>query len=121
MKQSMRNRNLVLLAVSVIGILFVSLYSGTFSSYLQAYGANVSLGLGMYFLLQFFKIPGIDRIPTNAVYAMVFTGAQEIAQFVKLNPGSFDPWDFLANGGGILLAMLIDYLTRPKAKPAAKV
>ena len=120
MKQTNRVRNLVLIGISVVAILFVSLYSGTFSHFVQSYGANVSFGFGMYFLLQFFKIPGIERIPTNAVYTLVFTGAQELAQFVGLNPGVFDPWDFLANAVGIGFAVVVDYLVQPKGKKIAK-
>jgi hypothetical protein len=120
MKPENRIRNIALLAISVVGILLVSFYSGTFSAFVQAYGANVFFGLGMYFLLQLFKIPDIDRMSTNAVYALVFTGAQEMAQFIGLNPGVFDPLDFLANGVGILLAMAIDYLIQFKRRGAPK-
>lgn len=116
MHHANRVRNLILMGISVVAILFVSFYSGTFSHFVQSYGANASFGFGMYFLLQFFKIPGIERMPTNAVYALVFTGAQEIAQFVGLNPGVFDPWDFLGNAIGIGAAMLVDTLIQPKPK-----
>lgn len=116
MKPEHRIRSIVLMAISVVGILLVSFYSGTFSLFVQGYGANLFFGFGMYFLLQLFKIPDIHRPTTNAVYAVVFSGAQEMAQFIGLSPGVFDPWDFLANGGGILLAMGVDYLFQMKTK-----
>ena len=67
-----------------------------------------------------FRIPDIDRMSTNAVYALVFTGAQEMAQFIGLNPGIFDPLDFLANGVVILVAMAIDYLIQFRRRAASK-
>jgi hypothetical protein len=114
MKPAHRVRIIVLMAISVVGILLVSFYSGRFSLFVQAFGANAFFGFGMYFLVQLFKIPDIERTTTNAVYALVFTGAQEMAQFVGVSPGVFDPWDFVANGFGILLAMGVNYFFHAK-------
>jgi hypothetical protein len=119
MKPENRVRIIVCLVISVVGILLVSFYSGNYSEFVQSYGANVLFGFGMYFLVQLFKIPDIERIPTNGVYAMFFAGAQEMAQFVKISPGVWDPMDFVANGVGIIVAMGLDWLFRLKAKKVA--
>jgi hypothetical protein len=115
-KTEHRVRIIVCLTISVVGILLVSFYSGDYSVFVQSYGANVLFGFGMYFLLQLFKIPGIEQIPTNAAYAMVFSGAQEMAQFVKISPGVWDPMDFIGNGVGIVVGMGLDWLFRLRDK-----
>ena len=118
MKPEHRVRIIVLMAISVVGILLVSFYSGTFSLFVQGYGANVFFGFGMYLLVQLFKIPDIERTTTNAVYAMVFTGAQEMAQFVGLSPGVFDPmgfpreWSRVLSGDGTRLPLSIETIAK---------
>ena len=111
MKPEHRIRSIVLMAISVVGILLVSFYSGTFSLFVQGYGANLFFGFGMYFLLQLFKIPDIDRPTTNAVYAAGVLRCAGNGPIHRSQPRACSTHGIsLRMEAGYLLAMGVDYL-----------
>ena len=56
----------------------------------------------------------IDKKYMNAFYTLIGVSAQEVAQALSLYPGTFDPFDFLANAIGVSIAVLVDHLVSQK-------
>ena len=96
------------IAIGVGGLLFSRHYSGVGASFLQAYGANVSVSFAAYFLLRILNLPPRGSKYAAALYAFLAVSAQEVAQALRLYPGMFDALDFLFDAAGVGLALVID-------------
>ena len=103
-----QKKSLVCIAIGVVGLLFCRHYSGPAAGILHSHGANVAFSFGAYFILRLFRLPLIERKSINAAYTLVGVSAQEVAQALNLYPGTFDPFDFLANAVGICGAWVVD-------------
>lgn len=105
-------RNLICMSIGIAGLLFSRHYSGPAETFFHSYGANITFSFSFYFLLKRFRLRSIDNAYVNAAYAFLGVSMQEVAQGIKLYPGTYDPLDFAFNALGIGVAMGV-YLFLP--------
>lgn len=118
MDKKTKIRNLILAAVGVISLLS-EYYSGPLKTFIVKYGASIAFPFGLYFLLQFFRLPKIENRIINAFYTFVLVLILELLQAAGLF-GVFDWADFIFYLIGIVIAVVIDVKTLKTRKSAEK-
>lgn len=113
MDKKTKIRNFILAVIGVLSLLS-KYYTGPLKTFVVKYGASLAFPFGLYFLLQFFRLPKIENRIVNAVYAFVLVTILELLQAIGLF-GVFDWADFIFYIIGIVLAVVVDVKTlKPK-------
>lgn len=113
MDKKIKTRNLIFAAIGLTSLLS-KYYSGPLKTFIVKFGASIAFPFGLYFLLQFFRLPKIENKIVNAAYAFGLVTILEILQAMGLF-GVFDWSDFIFYIIGVAIAMAIDGFTS-KAK-----
>ena len=110
MNLSHRLRNLAFILLGVLVLLFKSSYTGPYAELVNNYGSNFSVSFAVYFIayLGFSSLP-YPRL-MSAVGALLAVELFEFLNGFGVMSNVYDPWDYLANGLGVGLAVGIDLL-----------
>jgi hypothetical protein len=115
----MKNRNSIYFIVSLslcIGALHFIIrpdYQGIFSNFIHSYFFDILLPFNLYLLLQ---IALRKKVTVNysriigAVFTLLFGISVEILQLngIRLFGSTFDPWDIIMYGIGVVLGVVVD-------------
>lgn len=110
-------RNVALVLLGVAGLLLRDRYSGPGQELVHSYGGNIAVSFAVYFI---FANPCSRlkyRRALPALLALVTVELFEATDGFHVMSNVYDPADFLANGIGVLLAILADTLTSRIARP----
>lgn len=109
----MKNKILEGLYVSaaLVSSTYSKQYHGDMENLVRGYGHDIALPFGMYFGL---KLVHNTSSSFSAAYVFLGCSTFEIFQNFGLYHGTFDPYDFLAYGTGVGLALGLDKLTLSK-------
>lgn len=96
------------------------IYPGPYANFVHGYGHDVALPFMSYWWCRIVgDLSGADPKRSKIVSVAIpflMCSAGEFAQYFKLYGGTFDPYDFLAYGLGIALALGIDSTFKAKNK-----
>lgn len=109
MDKKIRTRNLIFAIIGIISLLS-KYYSGPLKTFIVKYGGSIVLPFGLYYLLQFLRLPKITNKLVNAGYAFGLVCIIEILQAIGLF-GVFDWADFFFYVIGVVVAVAVDVLT----------
>ena len=115
-----RQKIFVVVAIMVpIGLLhFVtgSHYSGPFPVFVNGYLIDILLPFGFYFLLGLTNYALFQSWIVRGLLIFTAASAVELAQYkgIPLLGRTYDPWDFVMYGLGVLLAILCDLFIFPR-------
>ena len=118
--QQIRQKVFVVVAIMVpIGLLhFVtgSQYNGPFSVFVNGYLIDILLPFAFYFLLGLTNNVFLQSWIIRGVLIFAAASAVELAQYkgIPLLGRTYDPWDFVMYGLGVLLAILCDLYIFPR-------
>ena len=111
--------NVVFVLLGVAGLMLKARYSRTQMELVHSYGGNVAGSFAVYFILatpvsrmRFGKV-------LNAVLALGVVELFEATDGFAVMTNTYDSGDFLANGVGIVLALLVDILASRAFKSGA--
>ena len=110
MKLSLKSRRLVLALIGVALLVGFNHYTGAGREFVHSYGSNISFSFAVYFWLQLSQLPFAENRLWIFVLAFAVVSLSEFAQLFGFYSGVFDVWDFLFNGVGIIIALLIDLI-----------
>ena len=101
-------RNVVFAFLGAAGLILKARYSGPHLELVHSYGGNVAASFAVYFVLA----TALSRLKFSralrAVLAMGVVALFEATDGFKVMSNTYDPTDYLANGVGIVLALLVD-------------
>lgn len=110
MQEKTRNVAMVLAGVAVL--LGKRGYSGWGETLVHNQGGNCSMSFAVYFILRQLPAPWGTRMPMTAALALAAVSLFEATDGFGVMTNTYDPWDFVANGVGILLALGVDGVMR---------
>lgn len=115
-----RQKIFVVVAIMIpIGLLhFVtgSHYNGPFPIFVNGYLIDILLPFGFYFLLSLSDNVLLQSWIVRGLLIFTAASAVELAQYkgIPLLGRTFDPWDFVMYGLGVILAILCDLYIFPR-------
>jgi hypothetical protein len=101
-------RWLYIVLAALIGVADIWADAGSWNWILSGYAWDVALPILTYFFVQ--QVFDAEGGWWLALLVLVIHCAGEVAQLF-LKGQTFDPWDFLAYGTGVVLALLLDRIT----------
>ena len=107
---SKRIRNLVLILLGILVLVFKRHYTGPLEELVYAYGSNISVSFALYFIV----LLGFDHLPQTRLIAVA--GSFLSVELFELTNGFgfmtnvYDPMDYIANALGITMALVVDLL-----------
>jgi hypothetical protein len=110
-------RSVVFALLGAAGLVLKARYSGPQMELVHSYGGNVVASFAVYFILA----PALGRLKFGrALHAVLALGVVELFEATdgfKVMSNTYDSADYLANGVGILLALLVDAVATRVAGP----
>lgn len=106
----------IMIPIALLHFITGSQYQGPFPTFVNGYLIDILLPFGFYFLLCLSDNGVLNSWIVKALLIFVACTAVEIAQYygVPLLGQTFDPWDFVMYGFGVLLAVLCDTIFFPR-------
>jgi hypothetical protein len=101
MNTRLRIRNVVMVPIGTIALLNKSWFSDSIGDLAYAYLGNLAASFAIYFVVAIAVHPRLHRIWT-AVVTLVIVEVFELTNGFGVMTDVFDPFDYLANGIGIL-------------------
>ena len=107
-------RNTLLAILGAVLLVLKAKYHGPAEELVWAHGGNFTVSFSLYFA----AINAVWNYPRNWLWAAIFTlSAVELFEAFDgfgLMANVYDQWDYLANAAGVLTAIVVDRITRPK-------
>ena len=100
-------RNLVMVLAGVFGLLLKGWLRPSLSSFVYSYLGNVTVSFAVYFVAGFAAVPWLKRA-WIAVIALFIVEAFELTNGFGVMTNVYDPYDYLANAAGVVLAVGVD-------------
>jgi len=107
MNTPLRIRYVTLVLVGVAGLLSKSWFRDSIGSLANAYLGNVAASFAVFFIVALAGVPRLHRIWIAAV-ALAIVEAFELTNGFGVMTNVYDPFDYLANSLGIVLAYCAD-------------
>ncbi len=106
----------IMVPIALLHFVTGSHYNGPFPLFVNGYLIDILLPFGFYFLLCLGDSRFLRSWVVKGLLVFAATSAVEIAQYfrIPLFGHTFDPWDFIMYGLGILLAVFCDTLFFPR-------
>jgi hypothetical protein len=95
----------------VAGLLLTAHYSGPRATFVHSYAGNITASFAVYFIL---ATPCRDQKFPRALPAVLGLATVQLFEATDgfgVMSNTYDPADYLANGVGVLLALLLDTVT----------
>ena len=96
--------------IGVTALLSKSWFRDSIGSLAYAYLGNLAASFAVYFVVAIAAPPKLHRIWT-AVVALVLVEVFELTNGFGVMTNVYDPFDYLANGLGIVLAFCVDLVS----------
>ena len=112
-------RNVLFVLLGIAVLVLKPMYSGPYDEIVYAYAGNVSVSFAVYFLFTNLEFPQKYKGALAAICAFLVVELFEAFDGFGVMSNTYDPIDYLANGIGIALALLLDVtLTGRQARRA---
>jgi drug/metabolite transporter (DMT)-like permease len=121
MKENFRIRYIFFILLGVLVLLLKQFYTGPWMEWVYRYASNVSVSFATYFIA---RLGSSDL--TRLTYPRFFSAAGsflavetfELTNGFGVMSNFYDPWDYLANAVGIMLALGLDTILKDPEKQA---
>jgi hypothetical protein len=110
-QSALKRRNVVFVLIGVSVLLLKRRYAGPAWDSVQSYAGNIAVSFAVYFVILNLPFPSRYRRAMTAVLALSVVELFEATNGFGVMTNTYDPLDFLANGVGIVLAVIVDMLT----------
>ena len=107
MKVNLRKRNVLMVLAGVTALLIKSWFSDSIGDIVHDYLGNVAASFAVFFLIAIAAASGLHRIWV-AVIALAIVEAFELTDGFGVMTNVYDPFDYLANALGVILAYFVD-------------
>jgi len=107
MNTHLRIRNILMVLVGVAGLLSKNWFRDSIGNLAHAYLGNVAASFAVFFLVSLAAVPKLHRILIAAI-ALAIVEAFELTNGFGIMTNVYDPFDYLANSLGIVLAYCTD-------------
>ncbi len=106
----------IMIPIALLHFVTGSNYRGPFPLFVNGYLLDILLPFGFYFLLCLNDSPILDAWLVRGMLIFLAATSVELAQYkgLPLFGRTFDPWDILMYGLGVLLAIICDQLLFPR-------
>lgn len=105
-----RVRNAVLTVVGAAGLVMKAGYAGPQGELVHSYGGNVAASFAVYFVVASPCFRLRRRRLVTAVVALAVVNLFEAADGFGVMANTYDAADYLANGVGVGLALVVDWV-----------
>ena len=110
MKQTMVLRNVALALMGVLALVMKPAYNGPLDNVVYSYGGNFSVSFAIYFILSISASRfGFGRI-FAALGTLIAVYAFEATDGFGFMLNTYDPLDYVADGAGVAIAIVVDLL-----------
>jgi glycopeptide antibiotics resistance protein len=105
-----------MIPIALLHFITGSHYQGPFPLFVNSYLIDILLPFGFYFLLCLNDTPILDSWLIKGALIFLAASSVEMVQYkgFPLLGRTFDPWDILMYGLGVLLAIICDQLLFPR-------
>jgi hypothetical protein len=110
MNTRLRIRNVAMVLVGVAALLCKSWFRDSIGSLAYAYLGNLSASFAVFFLIAIAAPHRLHRIWITAI-ALAIVEAFELTNGFGVMTNVYDPFDYLANGLGVVLAFCVDLVS----------
>lgn len=110
MKTYHRTQDVVMVLVGVIALLIKSWFRGSIGSLTHAYLGNVAASFAVFFVVAIAADRKLNRIWMAAI-ALAIVEAFELTDGFGVMTNVYDPFDYLANALGVVLACCVDFIS----------
>ena len=109
-----RMSNIVFIMLGVAVLLFKRYYAGPFAEVIDAYAANVAVSFAVYFNAALLPVNFRYKRLWLAGLALAAVELFEVSNGFGIMSNVYDSMDLVANGVGVLLALVVDSLRTQK-------
>ena len=112
----MKARNVLFILLGVAGLLLKGHYSGPLEELVRAYLGNIAASFAVYFNANLVPLQSKHRGIVSACLALTAVESFEAFNGFGIMSNTYDPYDFVANLVGVLLAFMIDSLIESRQR-----
>ncbi len=94
--------------IGVAALVLKRHYVGPGAQAVHNYGGNIAASFAVYFLFLRLSVPTAFKKPVAAALALATVESFEVFDGFGVMTNTYDPFDFLANGLGVALALAVD-------------
>jgi hypothetical protein len=103
-------RNILMILAGVAGLLAKSWFAGSIGELGHSYLGNVAVSFAVYFWVSLAAGARLSRVAVSVI-ALIIVELFELADGFGIMANVYDPWDYLANALGMVLAIVVDVVS----------